>query len=103
MPWRRAGSTAPRHSSTAFTLPGRLRIRVSPRMPAVSRLSMPWGVWRRLSARMASGRPGVKRSITEAVASGVMSRLEKPVPPVVAARQTFFSSQQRRRAARMAS
>ena len=37
----------------------------------------------RLSRRMASGRPGTSRSMTARVASGVLSRGLKPVPPVV--------------------
>ena len=57
-------------------------ISVSPRIPAASRDRQPRGVMRMDSARMASGMPGVSRSTTALVASGVMSRLEKPVPPV---------------------
>ena len=41
-------------------------------------------------ARMASGMPRVSRSTTARVASGVTSRGEKPVPPVVSTRFTRF-------------
>ena len=87
MPCFRAGSTAVRHSFAAFSLPGQLIIIVSPRIPAASRERQPRGVMRIDSARMASGMPGTSRCMTAFVASGVMSRLEKPVPPVVTIRQ----------------
>jgi chaperonin GroEL len=45
--------------------------------------SMACLVFFRLSWRMASGRPGTSRSMTARVASGVLSRGLKPVPPVV--------------------
>ena len=41
------------------------------------------GVMRILSARMASGMPRASRSAAARVASGVTSRGEKPVPPVL--------------------
>ena len=54
----------------------------------------PRGVIRILSARMASGIPGASRSTTAKVASGVTSRGEKPVPPVVRTSCTFRLSAQ---------
>ena len=71
-----------------------MTIRVRPRMPAALRERQPRGVMRRLSARMASGIPRVSRSTTARVASGVMSRGEKPVPPVVSTREILSSSAQ---------
>lgn len=53
------------------------------RIPAALRDKHPLGVMRMDSARIASGIPGVGRSITAMVASGVMSLGENPVPPVV--------------------
>ncbi len=63
-----------RHSLTALGLPGRLMIRVRPRVPATPRESMPKGVCCRLMARIASAIPGASRSRTAFVASGVTSR-----------------------------
>ena len=77
----------------AFLLPGRLIIRLPLRMPAALRLRQPLGVMRMLSARMASGMPGVGRSMISMAASGVMSRGEKPVPPVVSTRAMPSSSE----------
>ncbi len=91
-PWTTAESTAFRFSFAAFSLPGRFTISVRPRMPAALRDRQPRGVILRLSARMASGMPLVSRSMTLSVASGVTSRGEKPVPPVVSTRGTFSSS-----------
>ena len=51
---------------------------------------------RRTAAQAAARRmPRVSRSMTARVASGVMSRCEKPVPPVVITRPMFSSSAQR--------
>ena len=61
-------------------------------MPATLRLRQPLGVIFMDSARIASGIPGVRRWITSIAASGVISRGEKPVPPVVSTRAIFFSS-----------
>ena len=58
-------------------------MRLRPRSAATPRDRHPLGVIFRLSARMASAMPGHSRSATERVASGVMSRGENPVPPVV--------------------
>src|SRR2546421_1545780 len=81
-----------RHSLTALGLPGRLMIRVWPRVPATPRESMPKGVCCRLMARIASAIPGASRSMTAFVASGVTSRGAKPVPPVVRMRLRCCSS-----------
>ena len=43
--------------------------------------------------RMASGIPGTMRSATSSVASGMQSRAEKPVPPVVTISSASFRSQ----------
>ena len=75
-----------RTSSIAFGLPGRFTIRVSFLIPASARQSIARIVICRLMFRIASGMPGVRRVITESVASGVTSRFEKPVPPVVTIR-----------------
>ena len=93
-PWPMAPSTALRFSLDAFLLPGRFTISVRFRIPATSLERQPLGVMRMLSARMASGIPGVARSITANVASGVTSRGEKPVPPVVSTRENCSSSAQ---------
>ena len=58
-------------------------INVSPRMPAAARDNMARSVIVREYCKIAIGIPGTSRSITALVASGVTSRLEKPVPPVV--------------------
>lgn len=75
--------TAEMFSHAALGLPGRFTTSVPPRMPAVSRERQACGVMAIDAARMASGMPGAMRSHTAAVASGVTSRGEKPVPPVV--------------------
>ena len=77
-----------RFSFTAFGLPGRLTMSVLPRNTLAARLSIPRGVMERLWYRMASAMPGALRSATARVASGVISRGEKPVPPVVRIRFT---------------
>ena len=76
-------------------------MRVPPRMPAAARESIARGVMARDAARMASGMPGVRRSQTARVASGVTSRGEKPVPPVVTTRAAPVWSARRTRAASM--
>ena len=72
-----------RFSVAAFGLPGRFTTKHRPRIPATARESIPCGVTRILAWRIASTRPGAARSITACVASGVISRGLKPVPPVV--------------------
>ena len=51
--------------------------------PATPRERIAAGVWERPSIRMASGIPGISRSKSGAVASGVTSRELSPVPPAV--------------------
>ena len=75
--------TTCKFSTAPFGLPGRLMISVFLRMPVTILDNMACGVILRLAARMASARPGASRSMTARVASGVTSRGEKPVPPVV--------------------
>ena len=57
-----------------------------PAIPLRPRESIPCGETAIETARMCSSRPGVARSTTRAVASGVTSRGAKPVPPVVSTR-----------------
>ena len=52
-----------------------------------------------LCARMASAMPGARRVATVSVASGVVSRGEKPVPPVVRMRSSWRWSHRRMSAA----
>lgn len=87
MQYGMAGNTASRHSRMALGLPGRLTMRVLPRMPAVCRERMAVGTYWRLVARMSSPNPGIIFSHTASVASGVTSRGAGPVPPVVTIRQ----------------
>ena len=61
-------------------------------MPATSRDRQALGVISIDALRMASGMPGVRRSHTSHVASGVMSRGEKPVPPVVTTSATLSAT-----------
>ena len=82
-----------RHSRTAFGLPGRLTISVRLRIPLAARLNIVRFVNCKLYARIASGIPGTIRSATASVASGITSRGENPVPPVVKSRSAFHSSQ----------
>lgn len=67
----------------ALGFPGRFRMRDFPRVPAVERERMAVGTFSKLRIRMASPKPGSSRSRTARVASGVLSRAEGPVPPVV--------------------
>ena len=78
-----AANTAPRHSSIAAGLPGRLMISVRPRLPASCRERIAVGTDCKDTARICSPNPGYKRSHTALVASGVTSRGDGPVPPVV--------------------
>ena len=83
---RRIGRSTSKHSSTAFGDPGKLTIRVVPAIPAMPRESIAIGVFDAVSRRIASAIPGVSRRTTARVASGVLSRAAKPVPPVVRTR-----------------
>ncbi len=84
--------TASRFSTAALGLPGRFTTRVRPRMPATSRERQERSVMAREAARMASGMPGAMRSQTAVVASGVTSRSENPVPPVVSTSATSWAT-----------
>ena len=75
--------------------PGRFTISVAPRRPAMPRESSACGVRAMASARTASARPGVSRSTTDRVASGVTSRGANPVPPVVRTTATPESASSR--------
>ena len=72
-------------------------IRVLERMPQTPREIMAMGVCFNVSMRIASARPGASRSMTARVASGVLSRGAKPVPPVVTMRLTSLRSANSRR------
>jgi hypothetical protein len=69
-----------------------LTISVRPEMPEMPRERIPIGVWRVLSTRSASAKPGASRSSTARVASGVMSLGVSPVPPVVKMRSQPVST-----------
>src|SRR5688572_26258141 len=84
--WANMGRTAPKHSLTPLTLPGKLIISVDCRMPATARDRAARGVLLNPSTRISSAMPGTGLSITATVASGVTSRGESPVPPVVTTR-----------------
>src|ERR1041385_3650796 len=75
-------------SCTASGEPGRLTIRVADRMPLTPREIIAIGVFLKVWTRIASTKPGAARSITRKVASGVLSRGPKPVPPVVSNKLT---------------
>ena len=79
----RAPMTADRFSRAAFSEPGRLMIRLRPRVPATARDNMARGVIFSPSIHMATGMARISRSSTARVASGVTSRGERPVPPAV--------------------
>lgn len=74
-------------SRTALTLPGRLTTREWPRMPASYLESAAIGVFARPVASMACTSPGQGFPKSGRVASGVTSRPENPVPPVVRTRR----------------
>src|SRR4030043_2486534 len=75
-----------RHSFTALGLPGRLTIKHLPRLPATARLSIASGLFFIVTILIASVKPGIVLSITASVASGVTSRGDNPVPPLVTIR-----------------
>ena len=67
----------------ARTEPGKLTMMLWPIMPASPRESMADGVSLSDAARRASEMPGRRLSMRAVVTSGVISRGEMPVPPVV--------------------
>ena len=84
--------TTPKVSATPLGLPGRVMINVLPRTPVTERLSIAIGVNFKVSARIASAKPGTSRSIMDLQASGVTSRGPNPVPPVLTIRSTSGAS-----------
>jgi hypothetical protein len=80
---RRTGFKTSKHSLIAFGEPGKLMIKHFPRIPLIPRESIAIGVASKDRRRSSSEIPGVSRSITRFVASGVLSRGVNPVPPVV--------------------
>ena len=95
----RTGATASRPSTAPRGEPGRLTMSVRPRTPATWRESIAAGSAARPAARIASASPGTSRSTTSRVASGVTSRGERPVPPVVRTRSAPLSASSRSAAA----
>src|SRR5437660_2238033 len=82
--WR--ASTAPEG------LPGRFRTKDVPHTPHTPRLSRAKGVFFSPSRRIRSATPSSILPQTERVASGVTSRAEIPVPPVVTTSRAFRAS-----------
>ena len=70
-------------SAIALGWPGRLMIRLRPRITATWRERMAVGTKCWLMRRICSPKPGITLSATASVASGVTSRGAGPVPPVV--------------------
>jgi hypothetical protein len=68
-----AGRTKERFSLAPLGLPGRLMISEDFLTPATALEMMAWGVISALFARMYSPIPGISRSMTSKVASGVTS------------------------------
>ena len=89
------GTMRVRDSVTAAGLPGRFTTNVLPVTPTSPRVSAACGDFRRPCSRNISGMPGSSRSSTVAVASGVWSRGDTPVPPVVTMRRACEPSTRR--------
>ena len=87
-----AAMTAPRHSAMAVGLPGKVMMRDEPLIPAVWRDKMAVGMRPIDTARIASPNPGSILVQTACVASGVTSRGDGPVPPVVTTNEQFCTS-----------
>ncbi len=68
-------------------------IKVPLQVPLIPRDVIAIGVFFTVAARIASDKPGASLSITARVASGVLSRGLKPVPPVVRIRLAVCRSQ----------
>ena len=88
-------------SAIAFGWPGRLRISARPRITPTWRDRIAVGTKRRPIWRICSPKPGISRSATASVASGVTSRGAGPVPPVVSTRSQRSSSTSERNVALM--
>lgn len=78
-----APNTPCSESAMAAGCPGRFTISDLPRTPAVWRDRIAVGVCCRPMLRRSSPNPGSSFSITPTIASGVRSRGDGPVPPVV--------------------
>ena len=78
-----ARKTAPRQTAIATGFPGRLIIRLFPRVPAICLDSIAVGTVLRDTVLICSAKPSKIRSHTASVASGVTSLVVGPVPPVV--------------------
>ena len=79
-------------ASAPAGLPGRLSASELPMVPQSPRERAAKGVCFNPSARIISTTPSRRRSHTLAVASGVTSRVEIPVPPVVTTNRAWSST-----------
>src|SRR5215470_14258889 len=79
----RRSARASRDSTAPLGLPGKLRINDLWRTAATARERIARRVFSIPLRRISSAKPGIRRSATAMVASGVESRGLKPVPPVV--------------------
>ena len=95
MPCSNGSRINPRLSRTALGLPGRLTINVFFRITDTPRPSMARLVSSMERYRIYSAIPGAFRSATAMVASGVWSRMENPVPPLVTTRSSCRPSARR--------
>src|SRR5512139_690718 len=84
-----AGNTACILTRIEAGRPGRLTIRLEPRMPATWRDRIAVGTCFKLAERIISPNPGISRVHAAIVASGVKSRGAGPVPPVVKINKHF--------------
>jgi len=78
-----AGAIKARHWLMAAGRPGKFTTSDRPAMPATARDKMAVGTFSNDFTRMISPNPGNSFSMTDRVASGVTSRSDGPVPPVV--------------------
>src|SRR5690348_17299707 len=83
MAWGNTSITASNDSTAPVGLPGRFSTTDAAHIPQTPRLSTANGVFFSPSRRMRSEMPSSMRPQTVRVASGVTSRVEIPVPPVV--------------------
>src|SRR5215212_3562076 len=81
--WGSTGAITEKLSLTALGEPGRFTINVPEQTPHTPLDNIAIGVAFSDCARIASAMPGASRSMTRCVASGVLSRGPRPVPPVV--------------------
>src|SRR6266567_1094849 len=93
--WMACGRTSItdwRASTAPDGLPGRFRTKDVPQTPQTPRLNRAKGVFFSPSRRIRSATPSSILPQTERVASGVTSRAEMPVPPVVTTSRAFRAS-----------